>query len=431
MNNTVYNYLRNLSLLIILFIADFSLAFAHGEKAMEPYFRTRTVMFYDVTWTTDEIAVGEDMVVEGKFRFHSDWPQAVDDPDVIFVTQSIPGPVLARVDSYLNGVPARQSFRDMEIGKDYHYKMTMRGRVPGKYHVHPAIAIKGSGTIIGPGQWVNVVGSREDFKFPAETMDGVQIEDLETYALKDVFNWHATLGGLGLFWLLWWVWRPLLIPRYQALKKGREDLLITPLDLTVGVMLGVLVFVLIVYNYTNATNKYPKRVPLQTSRMYTDPIEIDDPRIKINVSRAEYDVPGRSMRMWMEIKNNGNESVRLGELTTANLRFINKDFNAALESIKDGYPSEHLADTGLNIDNDIFISPGQSHKIFVRATDARWETERLTSFLTDVDARIGALLFFYNDNGERKIVDVASSILPVFTTNDEEGASPDYQRIGR
>ena len=31
----------------------------------------------------DEIAVGDDIVVEGKFRFHSDWPQAVDDPDVI------------------------------------------------------------------------------------------------------------------------------------------------------------------------------------------------------------------------------------------------------------------------------------------------------------------------------------------------------------
>ena len=75
----------------------------------------------------------------------------------------------------------------------------------------------------------------------------------------------------------------------------------------------------------NATNKYPKRVPLQTSRMYTDPIEIQDPRIKINVSRAEYDIPGRSMRMWMEIRNNGNESLRLGELTTANLRFINRD----------------------------------------------------------------------------------------------------------
>ena len=86
MNFKIYNHIRNLFLLIIFFFTDFSLALAHGEKAMEPYFRTRTVMFYDVTWTTDEIAVGEDIVVEGKFRFHSDWPQAVDDPDVIFTS---------------------------------------------------------------------------------------------------------------------------------------------------------------------------------------------------------------------------------------------------------------------------------------------------------------------------------------------------------
>lgn len=28
-------------------------AFAHGERATEPYIRTRTVHWYDVTWSTD------------------------------------------------------------------------------------------------------------------------------------------------------------------------------------------------------------------------------------------------------------------------------------------------------------------------------------------------------------------------------------------
>ena len=404
-------------------------AYAHGEKAMEPYFRTRTVMFYDVTWSTDEVKVGEEITIEGKFRLHSDWPQAVDDPDVIFVNQSIPGPVFARVDSYLNGVPARQSFRDLEIGKDYHYKMTMIGRVPGNHHVHPGIAIKGSGTIIGPGQFVKVTGSQADFKFPVTTMEGVFIEDLETYALGDVFKWHSTLALFGVFWLLWWVWRPLLIPRYQALKQGREDLLITKVDIIVGIILGVTVLVAIVYNYNAMANKYPKTVPLQTSRMYTDPIPVADPQIKINVSRAEYDVPGRTMRMWVEVKNNGDTKVRLGELTTANLRFINKSFDHALNNVIDNYPSEHMADGGLIIDDDKFINPGETHKMFITAQDARWETERLTAFLTDVDARVGALLFFYDEDGNRKILDVASSILPVFT--DDDGSSPNYQRIGR
>ena len=425
----VCKFFKASSFIFIYFMIEIVAAYAHGEKAMEPYFRTRTVMFYDVTWTTESLNVGEEITMEAKFRFHSDWPQAVDDPDVIYVNQSIPGPVFARTESYLNGVPARQSFRDMEIGKDYHYKMTMLGRIPGKHHVHPAIAIKGSGTIIGPGVWVEVKGSREDFKFPVVTMDGTTIENLGTYALNDVFKWHATLAGLGLFWLIWWVWRPLLIPRYQALKQGREDLLITKLDLIVGISLGVFVFVLIIVNYNSAANKYPRTVPLQTSRMYTDPLPIADPMLKINVSRAEYDVPGRSMRMWIEVKNNSDEKVRLGELTTANLRFINHSFDHAKNNVPQDYPTEHLADIGLQIDDDKFIEPGETHKMFVLAKDARWETERLTAFLTDVDARIGALLFFYNELGERKIVDVASSILPVFT--DDDGLSPDYQRIGR
>ena len=66
--------------------------------------------------------------------------------------------------------------------------------------------------------------------------------------------------------------------------------------------------------------------------------------------------------------------------------------------------------------------------MFITAKDSRWETERLTSFLTDVDARIRALLFFYDDNGERKIVGVASSILPVFVRSEKD--VPNYQRIG-
>ena len=89
----------------------------------------------------------------------------------------------------------------------------------------------------------------------------------------------------------------------------------------------VTVFVAIVYNYNAMANKYPKTVPLQTSRMYTEPLPVADPQIKINVNRSEYDVPGRTMRMWIEVKNNGDTKVRLGELTTANLRFVNKSFD--------------------------------------------------------------------------------------------------------
>jgi methane/ammonia monooxygenase subunit B len=48
------------------------------------------------------------------------------------------------------------------------------------------------------------------------------------------------------------------------------------------------------------------------------------------------------------------------------------------------------------------------------ATDAAWEVERLTSFLTDVDSKFGAMLFFYDSEGRRYITTVGGPILPVF-----------------
>ena len=50
----------------------------------------------------------------------------------------------------------------------------------------------------------------------------------------------------------------------------------------------------------------------------------------------------------------------------------------------------------------------------VDATDAAWEIERLTSFLTDVDSKFGGLLFFFDPQGNRYIAEVGGPILPVF-----------------
>ena len=50
----------------------------------------------------------------------------------------------------------------------------------------------------------------------------------------------------------------------------------------------------------------------------------------------------------------------------------------------------------------------------VEATDAVWENERLTSLLNDPDNRVGGLLFFYDDAGERHIANLSGAIVPVF-----------------
>src|SRR5262245_58043011 len=153
-------------LLTTLCLAQALPASAHGERAQEPYLRTRTAHWYDVKWSVDKLAVNDTITVSGKFRLFGDWPDAVQLPHTVFVSNATPGPVFARVESYLNGVPARQSFRDLEVGRDYEYKMVLKGRMPGRFHVHPMIAVKGSGPLVGPGKWIEVSGSHAAFTFP-------------------------------------------------------------------------------------------------------------------------------------------------------------------------------------------------------------------------------------------------------------------------
>jgi len=389
-------------------------ALAHGERAQEPYLRTRTTHWYDVTWSTTKLEVNDEIVVTGKFRLFDDWPDAVNLPETVFVSNATPGPVLARVESYLNGVPARQSFRNLEIGRDYEYKMVLKARVPGRYHVHPMIAVKGSGPLVGPGKWVEISGDVKDFVMPMKTLSGETIDNLEHWGVRTAASWHLLWLVIAAAWIIWWVRRPLLIPRYIALKQEREDLLTTSLDLKVAIVLLVATIALAFASYNWARNKYPRTVPLQAGRMYTPPLPVQPSPVKVEFKQARYDVPGRSMRLTMTLTNITDKPLRIGEFATASIRFVNLDLPAAKANVAPDYPSELVARNGLKISDDGEIMPGESKTIRIDATDAAWEIERLTSFLTDVDSKVGGLLFLFDRQGNRYIAEVGGPILPVF-----------------
>jgi len=392
-------------------------ALAHGERAQEPYLRTRTTHWYDVTWSTDKVAVNEAITVTAKFRLFGDWPQAVDLPETVFVSNATPGPVFIRVESFLNGVPARQSFRDLEIGRDYEYKMVMKGRIPGRYHVHPMIAIKGSGPLVGPGKWVEITGSAADFSFPVTAISGEKIDNLETWGVVDAIQWHIIWAVIAVLWVLWWIRRPLLIPRYLVLKKDREDLLTTNTDLIMGIVLLAVCMVLAFWSYFHVNAKYPRTVPLQAGMMYTPPLPLQQSPVNVRVTQAQYDVPGRSMRVAMDITNTSDKTLRIGEFATASIRFVNNNLPAALANIHPDFPRDLLARNGLQLSDDAPLAPGETRQIRFDATDAAWEIERLTSFLTDVDSKFGGLLFLFDQSGGRHIAEIGGPIIPVFRAN--------------
>ena len=82
---------------------------AHGEKALEPFIRMRTIQFYDVQWDKQKFNVNEEVSVNGKFHVAEDWPISVPKPEASFLNISTPGPVLIRTERYLNGKPFMNS----------------------------------------------------------------------------------------------------------------------------------------------------------------------------------------------------------------------------------------------------------------------------------------------------------------------------------
>jgi len=389
-------------------------AIAHGERATEPYIRTRTIHWYDVTWSTDKLKVNDTVTVQGKFHLLNDWPDAVSKPHLVFLSNASPGAVLTRVESYINDVPAQQSTRNLEIGRDYDFKLVMKGRKPGRWHLHPVLSVHGAGPIVGPGEWVTVDGSEADFKQPVTTLHGIKIDDLQTFGVARVQMWQLGFGLIAAAWLLWWLRRPLIISRWLALQKGREDLLVTRTDDKVAAGMLVLVLLVVIVGYTGTIAEFPQLVPLQGGSLYTPPLPEPRKAVAVKLKRAEYDVPGRSMRLSMEMTNNSDQPLGIGEFTTANLRFVNKNLPAALAAINPTFPRELIPGNGLLVDSRAPLAPGETRLVKLEATDAAWELERLVSFLTNVDSRTGGLIFFYDPKGRRYISEVYGPIIPVF-----------------
>jgi methane/ammonia monooxygenase subunit B len=390
-------------------------ALAHGERAQEPYLRTRTVQFYDVHFSKTKVAINEEFEVTGAFHLMTDWPDAVAPPDVVFVSTVSPGPTLTRVASYLNDEPARQSFAKLDLGRDYRFRLVLKARTPGTAHIHPTIAVKGSGALVGPGQWIETTGNAADFSFPLKTLTGERIPDLQTYGLANAIGWHVTWIVLAAAWLLFWLVRPLLLPRWIALLKGREDVLVSLKDVGVALAMTVVVLALVFGGYAWEAERYPYNVPLQSGTSKVAPLPASEPGAVFKVEKATYDVPGRSMRLAAVVTNISSKPLTIGELTTANIRFINRALPAETAQIDKGYPDDLIARNDLVVSNNAPLNPGESRHITIEATDAVWETERLVSFLTDVDSKFGGLVFLYDDAGQRHIAEIGGPIVPTFT----------------
>jgi methane/ammonia monooxygenase subunit B len=384
-------------------------AAAHGEKSQAAFMRMRTIHWFDLNWSKEEVKVNDTMTLSGKFYVFQGWPETVDKPEVAFLNIGEPGAVFIRQGSWIGGqlVPRSAS---LELGETYEFKVLLKARRPGDWHIHAMMNVQGGGPIIGPGKWTTITGSMKDFVNPVTTLTGETI-DLETYNLENTYFWHALWYAIGLAWLAYWVRKPMFIPRSIAIESGKANTLITATDRKVGIAFTAGTIALVAVAMTNTNEKYPVTTPLQAGLLRNmKTFEMPTATVAVKVEDATYRVPGRAMQMTLKITNNGDSAVRLGEFNTASVRFLD---SAVLEDTG-GYPDDILAEDGLTVSDNSPLAPGQTRTVQVTASDAAWEVYRLADLIYDPDSRFAGLLFFFDEAGKRQMVTVDAPLIPVF-----------------
>ena len=389
--------------------ADVKTASAHGERSQEPFLRMRSIQWYDMKWQPKVTKVNDIATMTGKFHLAEDWPRAVGKPGRAFFNVGSPSPVFVRLSTKLNGHPTFIS-GPLEIGRDYEFEAKLKARIPGRHHMHAMVNIKDAGPIAGPASWMNISGNWDDFTNPITTLTGKNI-DLETFNFGNGIFWHLVWLGLGCFWIGYFVAKPMFLPRSRVLLAYGDELLTSPTDRKVGMVVAILTCAIVWGGYRYTETVHPYTVPIQAGESKVEPLPIAPNPVAIKVTHANYDVPGRALRVTMEITNNGDSGVSIGEFTTAGVRFVNKLGQTHLDP---DYPRELVA-TGLTVENDSAIQPGETREVKMEAKDALWEVQRLMALLGDPESRFGGLLMTWDEGGTRYINSIAGAVIPVFT----------------
>ena len=384
-------------------------AAAHGEKSQAAFMRMRTIHWYDLRWSKEVVKINEEVEITGKFHVFEGWPETVDAPESAFLNIGIPGPVFIRKASYIGGQLVPRSVR-LEIGKTYDFKVVLRARRPGDWHVHTMMNVQGGGPIIGPGKWITIEGSMSEFKNPLTTLTGATI-DLENYNLENTYFWHTFWYVFGLAWIVYWVRRPVFLPRFLMVNAGRANELVSGTDRKIGMAFAAATMVIVVFAMSTANSKYPITIPLQAGTMRGMKPAVDEKSVvSVKVEDATYRVPGRAMRMKLTMTNNGDKAVRLAEFYTASVRFLDSDVFRDTT----GYPEDLLAEDGLEVSDNSPLAPGETRTVEVQASDAAWEVYRLADIIYDPDSRFAGLLFFFDADGKRSISQIDAPLIPSF-----------------
>lgn len=386
-----------------------SRAFAHGEAADEPFLKDLTTAFYDVNITPTSIKVGEPVTITGSVRILETWPYTLDPPETAYITPVVPGPVFVLKDREINGQPDFGSIF-VEKGGTYRFKMVLEGRDPGRWHVHPGIAVQGTGTLIGPGEWVTVEPDSGPFRLDVTLLDGKTI-NLEHYGGSFVWWWSFAGFMIGVIWMIYWTVPKRTVTRLAVTSQlpvndDAPDIgLITPRDHMWMDLLAGITIVMLVVGWVYMAYRYPVRLPQQTVRFAPDPLSPGDKLAEVRSQGSIYDDKTNTLVMRLDVKNVGTSPLNVKDYIMAMTTFV----NGSKEDQEKAGPADFVGKLG--VDPDRPIAPGATAKVTLKMTSDIFETERLVP-LHDPQQAIAGLLRFQDTAGREQLVTIKSTLVP-------------------
>ena len=383
-------------------------ASAHGENAQEGFLRMETVAFSNVAFTKDTIKQGEDVTITGKATLLDTWPKTLGEPSTGFVNVTAPGPVLLMKDRLVNGMSAPDAIF-VKKGNTYEFKLTLTGREPGRWHVHPTFAVEGAGTLIGPGQWVTVQDTG-GFTNNLTLLNGQSV-NLETYGVgqMSIFQW---LGfGLGMAWMLYWTVPAIGGANHRTVSKlpvtlrvplntdGQDIGLITKRDHRVSNILLLGTIALLVVGWVYQSVSFPIKIPQQVFRFTPPDLEQPPQLAKVITKDANFDPQTSTLVMNVDVTNTSKSPITLKGFTTSSLTFV--DQAAA------GTGAEHV----MVISPAGAINPGETKTVNLTLRDPVWRDTRMIE-VNRPRIEVAGQLVFADASGTQSQTTVATSVNP-------------------
>jgi methane/ammonia monooxygenase subunit B len=400
--------LISLFLGLVAALATGAVAYAHGENAQEGFLRMETVAFSNVQFSKDSVKQGEDVVITGKATLLDTWPKTLGEPSTGFVNVTAPGPVLLMKDRTVNGMSAPDAIF-VKKGDGYDFKLTLTGRQPGRWHVHPTFAVEGAGTLIGPGQWITVQDTGA-FTNNLTLLNG-QTVNLETYGVEQmsIFQW---LGfGIGLYWMLYWTWPRIGGANHRTVSKlpvtlsiplntdGQDIGLITKRDHRwSNYMLGATILLLAV-GWIYQSVAFPIKIPQQVFRFTPPQLPAAPQFAKALPQDASFDPQTSTLVMNVEVTNTGKTPMTLKGFTTSSLTFV--DQSSA------GTGAEHV----MVIQPAPSINPGETKVLNLTLRDPVWRDTRMIE-VNRPRIEVAGQLLFQDASGAQDQTTIASSVNP-------------------